>query len=260
MIQFCTADEIAIAICAAAKIEGEDPLNVAQGGVPSHARYYAAAALFDVFPNFDFRAIGRGVGVMTHSSTGNLRSTIRYYRTGKGPKWFDAKVVSRVIRELKRASHTADQSVALDIPKFLKGPEDGRQEDRSDLDILPKRDADLANSEPAQDQPLTRPLGDRRVEASREETAGRAQAGAVASAPEVPAQHRRPVEFIPPVAPRVVAPLPKLAGVPDRLPVPRKGVRRVLTPTEEAHNRAFFGDPGAVSFREALGERSKDVV
>jgi hypothetical protein len=120
---FCTADEIATAIVAAARLEGEDPEAIARGAQPSRARWYAAAALFDAFPNDDYRAIALGCGFLTQSTMVNSRSLVGFYRRGKGVKWWDESRVEVVAAALAKFREPAPPAApVVEAPQQLLAP------------------------------------------------------------------------------------------------------------------------------------------
>jgi len=100
MTTFCTADEIALAIVAAARLEGEEPEQIARGHHGSRARWYAFATLVDTFPDNDYRAIALGCGFLSQSTNANSRAMLASYRRGKCPKWWDEGKIQSVGRVL----------------------------------------------------------------------------------------------------------------------------------------------------------------
>jgi hypothetical protein len=120
---FCTADEIATAIVAAARLEGEDPEAIARGAQPSRARWYAAAALFDAFPDNDYRAIALGCGFLTQSTMVSSRSLVGSYRRGKGAKWWDESRVEVVAAALAKFRESAPPAApVVEAPQQLLAP------------------------------------------------------------------------------------------------------------------------------------------
>lgn len=64
MNQFPTADDVAVAIVAACRQTGEDPVSCAEGiYTVRRARHYAMHALARVFPEAMRRSLARCVGV-----------------------------------------------------------------------------------------------------------------------------------------------------------------------------------------------------
>ena len=111
MTAYCTADEIAVAIVAAARLEGENPEEIAQGSFGSRARWFAFAALVDSFPDNDYRALALGVGIFNINSMVSARATLASYWRGKAPKWWDEAKVERVRATLaKILGRPVDQS------------------------------------------------------------------------------------------------------------------------------------------------------
>ncbi|HEY8214687.1 MAG TPA: hypothetical protein VIG36_11225 [Methylocystis sp.] len=126
MSTFCTADEIATAIVAAARIEGEDPEAIARGLLGSRARWYAFAALVDRFPENDYRAIALGVGIFNINSMSAARAQLKSYRRGNAPKWWDEAIVAKVASALD-GLHIVAPSPPLsvlpeDVPLGLAAP------------------------------------------------------------------------------------------------------------------------------------------
>lgn len=94
---FCTADEIAIAVVAASRIEGENPLKVIRGEYGSHARWFAIAALVETFPKADREAIGRGCGIRNKTVAESCGSVVH---TKRRRTWWNESAVSRVMAAL----------------------------------------------------------------------------------------------------------------------------------------------------------------
>jgi len=104
-----TADEVAVAIIAAAKETGADPLAVASGerrrpgagGLAEigRARYYAAWALHQVFDGASLPSISRMVGAESPQNfLGNVKAQLN---NGK-LKWWNNGVAQRVIVAIER--------------------------------------------------------------------------------------------------------------------------------------------------------------
>lgn len=105
-----TADDVAVAIEAAARETGADPIDVASGqsGIRngfeksweiSRARNYAAWALHNVFKHCARPAIARMVG--SHSPA-SLLPTIDFQLRTKGWKWWNAAAYDRVVTAIQR--------------------------------------------------------------------------------------------------------------------------------------------------------------
>lgn len=112
MRQFCTADEIATALVAAARIEGECPIANAEGVYGLRARWFAMAALFDLFPQCEMCQIARGCGV-SRASAMNARAQITSHRR-KRTSWWDETKVGAVKTALAAAGY--GQSAAPPAP------------------------------------------------------------------------------------------------------------------------------------------------
>ncbi|WP_159728342.1 hypothetical protein [Methylosinus sp. Ce-a6] len=110
MTAFCTADEIATAIVAAARLEGEDPEAVARGVPGCRARWLAFAALVDAFPGNAYRAIAVGVGIFTQSTMVGSRALLASYRRGKGPIWWDEAKIAAIRLAVTAASQETAKS------------------------------------------------------------------------------------------------------------------------------------------------------
>ncbi len=159
MTIFCTADEIAVAIVTAARLEGENPEEIAQGSFGIRARWFAFAALLDELPDNDYRAIALGVGIFNINSMVSARAALASYRRGKAPKWWDEGKVERVREALaKFAGRPVDQSATpVDV-----GP-DSASVEPSAVDRSPEKSVSVADgiAQPAvlclpEDAPLGR--------------------------------------------------------------------------------------------------------
>lgn len=120
---FPTADEIAVAIVTAARIEGEDPELIALGNRASRGRWYALAALLERFPDNDYRAIALRVGFVTQSTIGNSRATITQYRLGRGVAWWNEANVARVRAALDALADGVDCRLQVAAPVVAPAPE-----------------------------------------------------------------------------------------------------------------------------------------
>ena len=101
---FCTADEIARAVVASARLFDEDPERIVQGLGGARARWYAFAALLGQFPQADYRAVARGCGFQADTSIANSRAQLAFHR--RKTAWWDEGKVWGVLDVLKRSPVT----------------------------------------------------------------------------------------------------------------------------------------------------------
>lgn len=109
-MKYLTADEVATALVAACKLQGENPIKVASRKKESRARWYAFAALVDLFPDVDYRSIAHCVGFPTDNSIIRARGYLKHFRT---LDWWDEPRVKVV-----KAS-VACLVDPVEIPRFL---------------------------------------------------------------------------------------------------------------------------------------------
>ena len=112
MTRICTSDDFAVAIVAAARLQGEDPEAIAKGKPNSRARWYALAALLETFGGNDPRALALGVGIFSKNAIERAKGRVRDFRSGKYV-WWDDRRVSIIVQALD------DGRVPLDLPRFL---------------------------------------------------------------------------------------------------------------------------------------------
>ena len=98
MIEYPSADAVAVEIVTAARETGEDPFACVGGGYGLHCRHYAAHALKRVYPNMLTSTLARVVGsgsphsFWTQSNRCALDGTF---------KWWSPSVARRVERALR---------------------------------------------------------------------------------------------------------------------------------------------------------------
>lgn len=112
---FVSADMLARAIVTAAQATGEDAPGVAEGEWGSRARWHALAGLLRAFPDADYRALGRAVGIVSAHSVGNCRALARDYAARK--KWWDARVVEDVVEAMMSAAAGQPQKPRAPAPE-----------------------------------------------------------------------------------------------------------------------------------------------
>lgn len=136
MTKICTSDDYAVAIVAAARLQGEDPEAIAQGKPNSRARWYALAALLEHCGGNDPRALAMGVGIFKKETLERADGYIRDYRRGHRGRqnWWDERRVAVIVKALK------DGRVPLDLPRFLPAVETPAEAIPAPKIIAPLRD------------------------------------------------------------------------------------------------------------------------
>lgn len=77
-MSFPTADQVALAIVTAARLQGDDPLVIAAGEHGPRGRHVAFAGLLEAFPEARKAGLARCVGYRSPgSASSNLRSAYR---------------------------------------------------------------------------------------------------------------------------------------------------------------------------------------
>ena len=100
-LQWPTPDEVARAIVAASRLEGEEPLAVARGRERSRARVYAFAALAYRFPQIKQFRIAMLTGVSEQRAAATVISILNTVRLAKGKnaRWWNRERFARVVEE-----------------------------------------------------------------------------------------------------------------------------------------------------------------
>jgi hypothetical protein len=96
-----TADEVAHAIIAASRLEGEDPIAVLKGRDRSRARVYAFAALAYRFPQVQQWRVAMLTGVSEDRAASTVIAILNTVRDAKGKnaRWWNRERFARIVEE-----------------------------------------------------------------------------------------------------------------------------------------------------------------
>ncbi len=155
-IFYPSADEIAVAVVAASKLHGDDPIDmICNRWLRARARYVAMAALLEEFPDAPSGSIAKCIGFASFSSA---KSNVERYAR-KTSWWRDGDVTA-----VRDAMRMARFKRAHELPKFLPTNTSGFQKAAHQVKQLPETIATqteiiTSNVSPRLHSPLVRDEG-----------------------------------------------------------------------------------------------------
>lgn len=130
-----TAHHIALAIVAACRATGEDPIECASGKLKMRSRHYAYTALRKLFPSLDGIALARMVGFGKKACKGPIAYYLRLAREGSG---WDDSIVTRVCEQMSPSIEAYIAPPAPpDAPKPVLDPTALTEDERRYADGMP---------------------------------------------------------------------------------------------------------------------------
>lgn len=124
---FPSAEAIAGLIVAAARVEGECPVAVAQGRKRSRARVYAFIVLCHYWRHIKIEAILKMLGV---PPAGRLAAAVYAAQTARrdatyGPQWFDLAALNRVVAGVGWPAMSQEDAEVRRYPRRSRPVRDG---------------------------------------------------------------------------------------------------------------------------------------